>query len=338
MIALRDFKRKNPGERLVLFFANDLRKKELAVFDLSFADEVHPRAAIPDIPVDRFLQFQVFDPELKADVLDRLPAAVLAKIDRTRNLKPWTQIRRIWRESPDDCDIGLSDVGRCRLPACVAQNRVPPRVFENKLTIAFLWRHRRPGGPVSDRGQVAAADLIRMRSELFQRVIAELDCHVLICGMGVITTDENRERTDNKYTRLALELPAQNSTYLQGLSWGLELEIIRRCSLCIVMGSGFSEALWLKRRGKGVVLVDPPRQYVAKLLWNRMPLFHIMRPGELFFQLRQPHTADRVLRYVTKRRLLSVAPVLAMTPRAGGNISAHSTLRDAGPPGRRPRP
>src|SRR5205807_10624718 len=89
----------------------------------------------------------------------------------------------------------------------------------------------------------------------------------------------------------------------KGLSWGLELEIIRRCALCVVMASGFSEALWMKRQG-ATVMVDTPPDYVAKLLWNRMPFFNLLRPSELWFQLRQPHTADRVLRYLRRRDLL----------------------------------
>ncbi len=304
IVALRHFKKKNPETRLVLFFATDLRKKEMEVFDLSFADEVHPRAALPDVPVDRFFQFQVFDEELRQDVLDHLPANVLAKIDRTHNRKPWTCVRDAWAEDPALCDVGLSDVGRQRLPQCEAENRVPPGLFDGRFTVGFLWRYRKPGGSVSDRGQLPMDDLIRLRSGLFRRLIEEYGAHVLVCGMNVVTTDANRERTDNKYVSRALDVPADSVTYLQGLSWGLELEIVRRCSLCVLMASGFSEALWFKRRAKATVMIDPPRSYLAKLLWNRMPMFDVRKPRELFFQLRQPHTADRVMRYLRGKELL----------------------------------
>ena len=310
-IALRYFKRQNPQDKLIVFFASDSRKKELEVFDLSFADALYPRAAIPDVPVQTFLQFQVLDPELKTEVLDHLPPAVLGRIDQTRNLKPWTYLRRAWREAPDLCDIGLSDVGRQRLPACEAADGVAPGLFGTRPTIGFLWRYRKPGGAISPRGQRPEDDLIRRNAELFGRLIAEYGAHVFVCGMNVVTTDANRERTDNKYTKRSLALPEDKVTYLQGLNWGLELEIIRRCTLCVVMASGFSEALWLKRRGRATVLVDAPLHYVAKLLWNRMPLFQIGRPGELLFQLRQPHSAAGVRRHLEKQDVLSPWPCLA---------------------------
>jgi hypothetical protein len=121
--------------------------------------------------------------------------------------------------------------------------------------------------------------------------------------MALRTTEENRERIDRKFTEKRLDLDTRHCTYLKGLSWGLELEIIRRCSLCVVMASGFSEALWMKRQG-ATVMVDTPPDYVAKLLWNRMPFFNLFHPSELYFQLRQPHTADRVLRYLKRRTFL----------------------------------
>lgn len=73
------------------------------------------------------------------------------------------------------------------------------------------------------------------------------------------------------------------------------------------MPSGFSEALWIKRDA-GTVLVDTPRQYLLKLLWNRMPLFGIRSLRELLFQLRQPHTAGRVLAHLARRGLLPSEP------------------------------
>jgi hypothetical protein len=304
MIALRSFKRANPDTRLVLFFATDLRKKELEVFDLSFADEVHPRHALTEVPVDRFFQFQINDPDLKKDALDALPETILAKFDRKHNLKPWTYLRRVWRETPELCDVGLSAIGRERLPECEAANGISTSLFASRFTVGFLWRYRKPGRSISPRGQLPVDQLIAIRSEFFRQLIVEYNAHILVCGMNVVTTSENRARTDNKYIDLPLDLPKENTTYLQGLNWGLELETIRKCSLCVVMASGFSEALWLKRRGKAIMMVDPPKAYLVKLLWNRMPFFDILTPRELIFQLRQPHTADRLLAYLHNRETL----------------------------------
>lgn len=256
------------------------------------------------VPVDRFYQFQVLDGELRRDVLDRLPPKVLAKFDLNRNNKPWSQIRKAWREDPNLCDIPLSEAGRLRLPQIEAENRLSPGVFDRRFTVGFLWRYRRPGGAISAAGQPASECILRERSHLFRRLISEFNSHVLVCGMGVRTTDENRERTDNKFSDLTMDLPAENVTYLQGLSWGIELDILSRCSLCIVMVSGFSEALWLKRRGRGIIAVDTPRDYLRRLLWNRVPFFDMLKPRELAFQLRQPHSEERVYEQLTRKALL----------------------------------
>ena len=94
------------------------RKKELQVFDLSFADEVHSATAIPQTSVDRFFQFQIRDSELQHDVLSKLPGDILAKMDLQRHLKTWSMVRTIFRQDPATCDLGLSPWGRQRLPAC----------------------------------------------------------------------------------------------------------------------------------------------------------------------------------------------------------------------------
>jgi len=303
IVALRYIKWKNPKIKLFLFFANELRRKELEVFDLSFADGLFPREAIAEVSVDRFLQFQVFAPDLHQEVLTGLPPVVLSKIDLTRNVKPWTFIRKIWKENQALCDVPLSEVGRHRLPACEVDNKVQPGLFEAGFTIGFLWRYRIPGDFISPWGQMRWDDLIRMRSELFNYMIKQYKAHIIICGMNVVTTDSNRDRTDNKYTNSVLDLPAEHVTYLQGLSWGLELEIVRRCSLCILMASGFSEALWFKRRGKETMLVDAPYSYTLRLLRNRMPLFNIMNKYEILFQLRKPHSLNRIINHSVIKNL-----------------------------------
>src|ERR1700733_14024984 len=96
MVCLRHLKRLFPNVKLVLFFATESRRRELQVFDLSFADEVHPVTEICNVPVERFLQFQIRDRELNEDVLSKLPPEMLAKFDLKRNLKPWSFVRAIY--------------------------------------------------------------------------------------------------------------------------------------------------------------------------------------------------------------------------------------------------
>lgn len=305
LLCLKALKRSNPAARLVLFFQSQARLQEMRVFDLSFADEIHLLRDVNRVRVDRFHQFQVREPELQED-LARLEPPALAGLDLSLNRKPWTTIRGLDFADPQT-DIGLGDEGLARLPECMAQNGVDPELFERRFTVGFLWRYRDAGGAISPRGQAPEAEVRRTKSELLQRLIREYGAHVLVCGMNVRVTEENRARVDAKFTESTLDLDPAHSTYLKGLSWGLELEILRRCSLCIVMASGFSEALWMKRSGP-TVLVDTPHHYLLKLLWNRMPFFGIRSPGELLFQLRQPHTASRVMDRLARIGALRLSP------------------------------
>src|SRR6516164_2737758 len=72
LVCLKHFKRTHPADRLILFFASEHRYQELKVLDLSFADKVHAASALTSVPVDRFLQYQIKDEELQADVLAKL--------------------------------------------------------------------------------------------------------------------------------------------------------------------------------------------------------------------------------------------------------------------------
>jgi hypothetical protein len=302
MLCLKALKRRRPGTRLVLFFATESRMREMSVFDLSFADEVHAADALPHVRVDRFHQFQIKEPELQDEIILKLPPPVLAQFDLNRNRKPWSTIRSLDFRDPHT-DVGLSDEGHRRLPECMRGNAIDPTIFEERATIGFLWRYRTPGGHVSPIGQTEEELVRRTKSDLLSQLSRRCDAHVLVCGMNVSVTDENRERIDNKFSEGGLDVDPARCTYLKGLSWGLELEILRRCSLCVVMPSGFSEALWMKRHGP-TVLVDSPRHYLLKVLWNRMPLFGLRSPSELAFQLRQPHTAERVIGHLERRGLI----------------------------------
>jgi hypothetical protein len=301
-LCLKHYKRTHPGIRLVLFFASPHRHRELSVFDFSFADEVHPVDQIGRVSVDSFFQFQIQDEELQSEVLAGLSPALLAKFDRKTNLKPWTILRSLDFHDPE-LDIGLSEEGRARLGWCMEENRITDSLFQGGFTVGFLWRFRGEGSAISPRLQTSEEVILQTKRELFSELIACHGAHVLVCGMNVRTTDDNRHRIDAKYSPKHLGLDPERCTYLKGLSWGLELEIMRRCSLCLVMPSGFSEALWMKRRG-ATVLVDPAYHYLAKLYWNRMPIFDAMSVRNLWFQIRQPHTAARVLQHLRSRSLL----------------------------------
>jgi hypothetical protein len=301
LLCLKHFKRSRPYTRLVVFFASEERLRDFKVFDLSFADEIHCASRLSEVSVDRFLQYQVLDPELQDDILSKLPQSVLTKIDLKRNIKPWSIIRRLDFDDPYN-DLPLSDFGHSMLPACMADNDIDPNIFETELTVGFLWRYRDSSGAVSPFMQSSEAVIRSTKTALLKQWIEQKNAKVLICGMA---SDKRDGRIDPKFAAAPLELDPRASRHLKGLSWGLELEILSRCSICVVMASGFSEALWIKRqKASPTVLVDAPPHYLAKAIYNRMPLFELNRLPNLFFQLRQPHTPERVLRHIEGRRLL----------------------------------
>src|SRR5450432_2875656 len=141
--------------------------------------------------------------------------------------------------------------------------------------------------------QASAESLVRKYSRVFRSAIETFDCNVLVCGMKVETTPENRERVDAKYPRFGLDLPRDRAIHLKGLSWPLELEILTRCGVCLVHPSGFSEALYI-RRGAGIIVTDPPLHYRLKLLKHRMPLFANNSPAG-FFHMWHMHSENRLL-------------------------------------------
>src|ERR1035441_7185625 len=100
---------------------------------------------------------------------------------------------------------------------------------------------------------------------------------------------------------------------MQGLSWPLELEILTRCSVCLVNPSGFSEALYI-RRGSGVILADPPLSYRLKLLKHHMPLFGNNSPAGLFHIWRSPHSENHLLGLL--ERALHSARSIKMSPQS----------------------
>ena len=269
---LKHYALSNPETRIKLFAADPHRLEALRVLDFSWADCFELYTEIPKHQIDKFLQFQIKDRELRDEVLAKLPDDILSRMDSEKNLLPWRSLRSILPLSSEQ-QLSLSDYGRNLLPDNMRENGISPEVFR-KPTIGFLWRYRASGGAISAKFQPDAARLVEKYSRLFRRLSETCDCRILVCGMKVERTSENMHRINAKYPPYGLDLPAGSSTHLKGLSWPLELEILSRCTVCVANPSGFSEALWIKR-GSGVVLMDPPADYVAKALWHRAPFFNL---------------------------------------------------------------
>ena len=317
-VCLKNFRLSHADARLKLFAASPTRLAELQVLDFSWAECFELYTEIPRHRIDSFFQFQAHDRELRSEVLAKLPAEVLGKLDLRENRLPWHYLRSILPLPPEK-QVGLSDLGRSTLPNVMRENGIDSEVF-GRPTIGFLWRHRAPGGAVKPAFQADAMQLVAKYSRMFRQLIDTYGCHVLICGMKVPRTQENMYRIDAKYPEYGLDLPSESCTHLKGLSWALELEILSRCTVCVTNPSGFSEALWIKR-GAGVLLADPPPHYLAKALWHRVPLFNLQRASSLlsavasrwenaaFAEIKR--AIDRSLRQSSDRpaaRLQNIAP------------------------------
>ena len=280
-LCLKHYAATHPDVELRLFAASTVRLDAFRVLDLSFASTFELWSEIPrHDDIGRFLQFQVHDGELKAEVLSKLPSEVLAKIDRERNLLPWTYLRdNHLVPPPASYQLTLSPEGTRQLAQVAAANGISDDIWQ-RPTISFLWRYRVGAGAISSFGQKSQQQLVASYSAIFRDLIAAFDCHFLVCGMNVVTDESNRATTDNKYPPFGLELPASRVTYMKGLSWPLELEIASRATVSCGHASGFTEGQWLKR-GRDMVLMDAPPHYLAKVAYHRMPLFHLDKPFEL---------------------------------------------------------
>jgi hypothetical protein len=290
-LCLKHFVSQNPEVKLKLFAASPYRMSELSVLDFSFAGGFELWSEISKHAIDEFLQFQVMDPDLRREVIAELPASVKAKLNLRKNLLPWDYLRPLL-PLPASLQIGLSECGRERLPEVAAANGISGTVFQ-KPTIGFLWRYRSAASAIRPYLQPSRAALVEKYSKVFRQLIEQFDCTVLVCGMNLKTTDENRTRVDAKFAEFGLDIPESNCIYLRGLSWALELEILSRCTVCMGHSSGFTEALYIKR-ARGVVLVDPPYHYLLKLLRHRMPLFDFWTPRNFIKVWRQPYGVDRL--------------------------------------------
>jgi len=288
-ICLKHYAANHPEVELKLFTATKTRLESFRALDFPFATVFDLWTEIENHPnISRFFQFQIFDGELNRDILNKLPESILAKFDRTRNKLPWVYMRKNrLTPPPNRYKLTLSEYGLRELDKVVLASGIPEGVWR-KQTINFLWRYRssqRIEHGISSVGQKAQDELVQSYSAMFQRIASEFDCHFIVCGMKIVTTEFNRAITDNKFPDFGLDLPPERTTYLKGLSWPIELEIASRSTACCGNASGFTEGLWLKRGGN-VVLMDAPLHYLAKIAYHRMPYFGLNRPlalAEAFF-------------------------------------------------------
>lgn len=277
LLCLKHFVLTRPGTVLKLYAATSTRLEAFEALDLSFASSFELWTNIERAPeIETFCQFQVKDAELRADVLAHLSAETLAKIDQETNHLPWNYLRdHALIPENDRVSLPLSGNGARAMQELEHTAGLSHEIW-SRPTVSFLWRYRKGTGAISSFGQKSEQELVAGYSRMFRRLIDQFGCHLLVCGMNVVTNEINRARMDNKYPSFGLDLPDEHVTYMQGLSWPLELEVASRATVACGHTSGFTEGLWLKRGGD-VVLMDAQPHYLAKTAYHRMPLFDLDR-------------------------------------------------------------
>jgi len=270
LLCIVDLAERNPQHNYLLFFANPYRMEEFLKLDLSFAFKVALVDEIEESTIDSFYQFQVLDIELKEEVLSTLSASTLEKIDLENNLLPHIymntiQGRKIKRFTLPFSKNGIQSYQDIR-------NQLPSDFFQGK-TIGFMWRYRSANGAVNPMFMPSENELKNKYSDVLKTAIDKWGCNVLIAGMKVKTTEENRFIVDAKFPEYGLNFTHDNLHYLPGKGWLAEVELISQCDIVICNPSGFSEAIFLK--GKECVVVDPPLHYILKTIKNGFPLFNI---------------------------------------------------------------
>lgn len=310
LCAIKILKERDPSPLWIAFFAIKDRMQAMQHFELDMIDELYLIDELGNVRVDEFFQFQIMDKELHENIFRHLSTDVKVKFDFSKNIKPWHYIR-CHDYSKSGLELDLSEAGKAYLPVCMEKNGVDGGLFGQKLTVGFLWRYRAKTGAVKGYFQKHKDWILRTKSALFNKLIAEYDAHIFVCGMkrndGHTVNDEKAVFVQGeyiaKYTNDELDVPGDHVTYLKGLGYAAEMEIISHCDISFLMPSGFSEPIWMKRMNP-VLMVDPPPVYMAKMFLNRMPLFDNNKLSYAYYNTCVSHTPDNVLSFVKKHNLL----------------------------------
>ncbi len=296
----------------IAFFVDERQLKIMQHFDLSCFAEIHLFSNIEQVNIDEFFQFQINDLELQRDYLSKLSSKTINRFPKT-NFKPW-EVIRMYNFSERSLELGLSSIGEKYLPECEKNNNIDLSVFKRKMTVGYLWRYRTGAEAVAPFGQHTKEWIIQTKSLLFKRLISEYNAHIFIAGMAKQDTiDVVRTLSKgggflpgeykHKYTDLVLDIPPENCTYLKGIGYAAELEIMARCDLLLMMPSGFSEILWMKKK-QPVILIDSPPSYLLKLFVYQMPLFNNREYEYFKFNNFMSHTDGNIYLFLKKQKII----------------------------------
>jgi len=302
--------------QLIAFFAKQDRLEAFKHFKLDMFDEIHPASKLETTNIDIFKQFQIKDIELKNDILDNLPRGISNKFDLNKNWLPWTVLRN-HNFNKHPVKLELSEEGISSFKAVLEETGLTEELFDNEFTVGYLWRYRASGpqSAVKPYLQKPKKAILESKSKLFSSLIKKHNARIIIAGMGKdLSFDRNLESSrkdagvlegeiNSKFASEKLDINSNRVTYLKGLGYAAEMEIIARTDLQILMPSGFSEPVWF-RNTKRTLIVDAPPVYLLKMLKYRMPIFNNKNLWSFIYNNFNSHKACSILSEIKRRKLL----------------------------------
>ncbi|MCI2282216.1 hypothetical protein L3081_00880 [Colwellia sp. MSW7] len=213
LLCIVDLAEKYSHHNFLLFFANPYRMEEFLKLDLSFAFKAALSTEIEQNEIDYFYQFQVLDAELKEEVLATLKPDTLKKFDLENNLLPHIYMNTMQAKKQKRFSLPFSLSGQKSYTEIKAHL---PADFFDKKTIGFMWRYRSANGAVNPMFMPDENTLKTKYSEILEKAITRWNCNVLVAGMKVKTTEENRYVVDAKFPEYGLNFQHENLHYLPG--------------------------------------------------------------------------------------------------------------------------
>lgn len=312
------YKERFPESSMIAFFASENRYKAFRHFDISVFDEIYLAKDIEVVDIEEFYQYQIEDVELQEEIISGLKLSLRKKFDLKKNILPWKILRRCdFQRRP--LSLQLSRRGLQYLKRARIINNVNDGLFENNFVVGFLWRYRKKG-LIDSRFQYPLWFIKKNLEEFFSRIIKQYDAHVLIAGMNRGSLKQLRDHKEiieeaglglgerrNSFADFVLDIDEKHVTYLKGVGYAAEMEIMSKCNLLLVMPSGFSEPLWMRQR-QPVVMLYPPLKYLARLWIRRMPFFNNSKWRSRYFNTFQLHSSKNVFSHLCRMNYLPRNP------------------------------
>ena len=294
-MCLRHLHLNNPNLKFKIYFANRNRYNVFQALDYSFADKTALWTEIDNDEFDLFYQYQVFDPELRQDVIDKLSQKVKDKIDKQNNILPWQYLPKFFPPSPENL-LPLSKYGHKLLKDEIESKGLDDNFF-SKPTIGVVWRYRTPGGSIAPYMQPTSDSMLEKYSYVLKKLIDEYDCNVMVFGMKRKMEGIVKHILDNKFPEFGLDIPESHTRYVNGLNFVVNAHIASKANILLVHASGFSEYVYMMRN-ENIFLVDAPLVYMLKILKYRLPFFDHFNPTTFVRHWVRPHSTKRIYKWL----------------------------------------